>query len=213
MVVTAALTLHYGRGRYEPRQEESRLDARSQPAQSQNVPSQNEQKKKEMQQEPGSSTYVSSAAPKPAPLPNLTAESRVSKAANEKLAAKIPPPVPFQAGRDFEAKGKLAKRQENAMANSAAGASAAIGGTIGGVAGERSATGREQPSPAENNAPRSDQSAAAQLADKQVTTQDELKSSGSPSAPAADSAAIAQSAPARMKSVLRRTTRTRNPSH
>src|SRR5882724_7413016 len=48
VVVTAAVTLHYGRGRYGPTQEESRLDARSQPAQSQNVPSQNEQKKKEM---------------------------------------------------------------------------------------------------------------------------------------------------------------------
>ncbi len=63
----------------------------------------------------------SSASPAPAAPSNLAVESDASNAPREKLAAKIPPPSPFQPDRDFA--GKLAKQREETPTRSAAAAS------------------------------------------------------------------------------------------
>jgi Photosynthesis system II assembly factor YCF48/Putative zinc-finger len=60
------------------------------------------------------------ASAPPAPS-NLIVESEVSGVPREKLAAKIPPPSPFQPDRDFA--GKLAKQREQTPTRSAAAAS------------------------------------------------------------------------------------------
>jgi hypothetical protein len=62
-----------------------------------------------------------SSAPAPAAPSNLAVESDASNVPREKLAAKIPPPSPFQPDRDFA--GKLAKQREGPATGSAAPAS------------------------------------------------------------------------------------------
>ena len=56
----------------------------------------------------------------PAPPESLALESQVPQQLDQKLAAKIPPPSPFQSDRDELTAGKLAKQREGTAARSAA---------------------------------------------------------------------------------------------
>ena len=60
------------------------------------------------QRRPSLETYVAEKTPA---VPASTAESNVPQQPHEKLAAKIPPPAPFDSDRDFGVASKLAKQQ------------------------------------------------------------------------------------------------------
>jgi len=62
---------------------------------------------------------VAEQVPAPAPPKNLELQSQVSNQSNQKLAAKIVPPSPFQSDRDSTLAGKLAKQSEGTGARSA----------------------------------------------------------------------------------------------
>jgi hypothetical protein len=60
------------------------------------------------------------AAPAPVPPETLALQGQVSQQLDQKLAAKITPPSPFQSDRDELTAGKLAKQREDTAARSAA---------------------------------------------------------------------------------------------
>jgi hypothetical protein len=63
----------------------------------------------------------STAAPTaPAPAGTLAVQSQVPQQLDQKLAAKVPPPSPFQSDRDELTAGKLAKQREDTSARSTA---------------------------------------------------------------------------------------------
>ena len=90
---------------------------------------------------------VAEKAPAPVPSETLTLESQVSNQPGQKLAAKIAPPSPFQADRDFVVAGKLAKQSDDMRARAAATPSLIDGlepGQLGSLRRENNQMGKDE---------------------------------------------------------------------
>jgi hypothetical protein len=128
---------------------------------------------------------VAEKAPTSVPSSRGTLESRTSDQPAQKLAEKIPPPLPSRSDRAFDSVGMLAKRPDDTRTRAAAGAASAAGPE----------NGRTETRPGENRAQETGSVRHAELADNQRAKTDGYKSRDNDKPSAALMGRLAASAP------------------